>query len=257
MLSAFGTTLFFSSVDGRAWYDAHAIAMPFLCLAFLFAARGEKAWLVGACVGIATLSRLPIAAAAPALALLLARRGGIPFPRAATGLAFGGLPFAVVYVAYNLMRWDTPLDAGYARLAEGDVFFSHGLFSPLYLPRHVYAIFLEPPDLVEGVPYFLRPRFIGMSLFVTTPLFALLFFPRQRPRLWTPLWITAAAVAIPGFFYQNNGWQQFGFRFSLDYTPYLVVLLAISGRTFDGLFWFLAVAGVAINAWGAAAFNRP
>src|SRR5207253_6410834 len=57
ILSAFGTTLFFSSVDGRAWYDAHAIAMPFLCAAFLFAARGERAWLVGVCIGLAALSR--------------------------------------------------------------------------------------------------------------------------------------------------------------------------------------------------------
>ena len=31
VLSAVGTTLFFSSVDGRAWFDAHAVAMPFLC----------------------------------------------------------------------------------------------------------------------------------------------------------------------------------------------------------------------------------
>ncbi|MDP9253046.1 MAG: hypothetical protein M3O80_08570, partial [Chloroflexota bacterium] len=50
VLSTFGTTLFFSSVDGRAWYAAHAVAMPFLAAAFLFAARGERAWLVGVCI---------------------------------------------------------------------------------------------------------------------------------------------------------------------------------------------------------------
>src|SRR5438270_430368 len=30
ILSAFGTTLFFSSVDGRAWYAAHSASMLFL-----------------------------------------------------------------------------------------------------------------------------------------------------------------------------------------------------------------------------------
>jgi hypothetical protein len=63
-------------------------------------------------------------------------------------------------------------------------------------------------------------------------------------------------VALPGFLYQNNGWQQFGFRFSLDYTPYLILLLALSGRALDGVFWLLAAIGVAVNAWGAAVFNR-
>ena len=30
--------------------------------------------------------------------------------------------------------------------------------------------------------------------------------------------VTVAACALPGFFYQNDGYMQFGFRFSLDYT---------------------------------------
>jgi hypothetical protein len=71
-----------------------------------------------------------------------------------------------------------------------------------------------------------------------------------------PLWLTAAAIAVPGFFYQNSGWFQFGFRFSLDYTPYLIVLLALGRRPMTAAFWALAGAGVAVNAWGAAVFNR-
>src|SRR5256885_13693579 len=43
ILSAFGTTLFFSSVDGRAWYAAHSASMLFLALAFAVAARGGNA----------------------------------------------------------------------------------------------------------------------------------------------------------------------------------------------------------------------
>ena len=65
-----------------------------------------------------------------------------------------------------------------------------------------------------------------------------------------------AVVAIPGFFYQNSGWFQFGFRFSLDYTPYLILLIALGGHRFKRLFWAAVLAGVAVNAWGAAVFNR-
>src|SRR5436305_1199075 len=80
-------------------------------------------------------------------------------------------PLALLYVGYALRRCGTPLDARYARLAEGDFFFNHGLFSILYLPRDLYAIFLAPPEIVEGTPFFLRPRFEGMSLFLTSPAF--------------------------------------------------------------------------------------
>ena len=75
-------------------------------------------------------------------------------------------------------------------------------------------------------------------------------------RLHGPLWLATALVAVPGFFYQNGGWYQFGFRFSLEYTPYLVLLLSLGRRPLTKVWWGLALAGVAVNAWGAAVFNR-
>ncbi len=239
ILSTFGTTLFFSSVDGRAWYVAHAVAMPFLSAALLFAARGERAWLVGACIGLAALARLPVAAAAPALALLLARRAGTPYRRALAGVVLGGVPFALVYVGYDLLRWGSPFDAGYAQLTEGDVFFTRGLFSPFYLPRHLYAIFLEPPDFVDGTPFFLRPRGIGMALFLTTPAFLWLFGGLRVLR--RDIGIAAVALAallalVPDIFHGTVGFQQFGYRFSIDAQPFLIVL-ALAGDARVGTTW--------------------
>jgi len=267
ILSAFGTTLFFSSVDGRAWYDAHAVAMPFLCAAFLFAARGDAPWRLGAVIGLATLSRLPVAAAAPALALLLAERAAIPWRRSLGGVVIGGAPFAVVYFTYNLMRWDTPLDAGYAMLAVGDVFFTQGVFSLFYLPRHLYAIFLEPPELVEGTPFFLRPRWIGTSLFMTTPAFLWVFAGLRHVRRDRAIALTAIAALlalIPDVLHGTVGFQQFGYRFSLDAQPFLIAL-AIAGdaRTTDGWraspsrFFLAGVAlSVAINLYATIAITR-
>jgi hypothetical protein len=196
VLSAFGTTLFFSSVDGRAWFDAHAIAMPFLCAAFLFAARGERPVLVGALIGLATLSRIPIAAATPALALLLAHRSGMPWPRALAGVIAGGAPFAGVYVAYNLMRWGSPFDEGYAMLAVGDAFFTRGVFSLFYLPRHFVAIFLEPPGFTENSPWFLIPGIKGQSLFLTTPAFLWLFSGLRSARRDPAVLLTGLAALL-------------------------------------------------------------
>jgi hypothetical protein len=76
------------------------------------------------------------------------------------------------------------------------------------------------------------------------------------PRLTAPLWLTVAACALPGFFYQNTGYAQFGFRFSLDYTPYLVLLLAIGGWNLKKpLPVTLLALGVVVNFWGALGFK--
>jgi hypothetical protein len=267
LLSTFGTTLFFSSVDGRAWYAAHAVAMPFVSAALLFAARGERALLVGVCIGLAALARLPVAAAAPALALLLAHRAGTPYPKALAGVVLGGLPFALWYVGYDLLRWGSLFDSGYVRLTQGDVFFTRGLFSPFYLPRHFYAIFLEPPDLVEGTPFFLRPRGIGTALFLVTPAFLWLFAGLRGVRrdIATAAVATGALLAlIPDIFHGTVGFKQFGYRFSLDVQPFLVAL-AIAGDARRDTTWrwrpswlFVAIVvlSIAINVYAMVAITR-
>ena len=267
VLSAVGTTLFFSSVDGRAWFDAHAVAMPFLCAAFLFAARGDRPWLLGMAIGLATLSRLPIAAATPALALLLARRRGAPFPRVLGGVIAGGLPFAALYVGYNLLRWGTPLDAGDTRLAEGDVFFSQGVFSLFYIPRHLYAIFLEPFELQEGTPWFLRPSIKGTSLFLTSPALLWLLVGLRHVRRDPAIGLVALAALlalVPDILHGTVGFAQFGYRFSLDAQPFLIALaLAGDARTRDGwrprpswLFVAAIILSIAINLYATIAITR-
>ena len=267
VVSTLGTTLFFSSVDGRAWFDAHATAMPFLCAALLFAARGDRPWLVGVLIGLATLARLPVVAATPALALLIARRTGTPYPRVLAEVALGGVPLGLAYVGYNELRWGSLFDEGYATLAIGDVFFSHGVFSLFYLPRHFVAIFLEPPDFVEGVPYFLRPSIQGMSLFLTTPAFLWIFSGLRHVRRDVVIAAVAAAAGLallPNVLHATVGFAQFGYRFSIDAQPFLVALALAGDARDDGtwrwrpswLFIVAVVLSIAINLYATIAITR-
>jgi len=267
VLSALGTTLLFSSIDGRSWYAAHAVAVPFLSAAFLFAARGERALVVGVCIGLAALARLPVAAAAPALALLLATRSGRPYLRELGVVVGGGAPFAALYIGYNLLRWGSVFDAGYVELTRGDVFFTRGLFSLFYLPRHLYAIFLEPPDFIDDTPFFLRPRFIGTSLFITTPAFLWIFAGLRHVRRDAATGAAALAAGLallPDVLHGTVGFQQYGYRFSLDAQPFLIAL-ALAGDARGGAAWrsrpswlltAVVILSVAINVYAMIAITR-
>jgi hypothetical protein len=174
-------------------------------------------------------------------------------------------PYAAAIVAVavpmawaNYVRFGSFGEFGHSHLYANRVnqqIQQYGLFHYAYLERNLHSAFTRLPE-IQFHPLRIGFSGDGMSLFVTTPLFSYLLWPRERPRLHRALWLTTALIAVPGFFYQNNGWYQFGFRFSLDYTPYLIVLLALGGRPFTRLFWLAVLAGVAVNAWGAAVFNR-
>ena len=56
--------------------------------------------------------------------------------------------------------------------------------------------------------------------------------------------------------YQNDGYMQFGFRFSLDYTPYFLLLFALGGWSLkDKKVMGLLALAVLVNVWGAVGFR--
>lgn len=78
----------------------------------------------------------------------------------------------------------------------------------------------------------------------------------SAPRLLVPVLATLVACVVPGLLYQNTGYAQFGFRFSIDYTPYLIVLLVLGGwKLRQPLVLGLVALSIAVNFWGAVGFR--
>jgi hypothetical protein len=96
----------------------------------------------------------------------------------------------------------------------------------------------------------------GLALWVTTPFFLWVLWPKTKGWLFGAVALTTAAVAIPGLLYQNTGWMQFGYRFSNDFALMLFVLLALGGRRFGGTFYAAALFAVIVNGFGAITFDR-
>jgi hypothetical protein len=121
------------------------------------------------------------------------------------------------------------------------------------LPLVVSAMFPGDPRLPLGN----RADLVWGALLVAVAVQIILWREDKEPaRLKVPLALTIAACALPGLCYQNTGYAQFGFRFSLDYTPYLLLLFGVSGWSLkQPKVAALAALGVLVNFWGAVGFR--
>lgn len=253
---AFGTCFWFVAISGSAWYFAHVSAV-LLFSASLLCALTRRAWLAGLLLGLAALSRLPVGLALP---FLLAATLGFPEISALrtmdrrqvlrTVVVFGaGLAIpAAIYIAFNLVRWGTLMDQSYVRIPgvlEDPIYIDHGILSPWYIPRNVFAILFRSWNYVDQAPY-LQPSWWGLGIFLTTPLYLWLFKARIRTPMVAYALLATAIVSIPIITHGNVGITQFGYRFSLDFQVLLFAILAtVVARGWTGLMKVAAVASIA------------
>jgi hypothetical protein len=271
LILAFGSLFFYCAIRGEVWFTAEVMGVALTCLYVRNAVRAHRPVLAGVFFSMATLTRTPLIFSGlfflmEALCPGPDRLGQLralashwkPAARKVGLFALGAAPLALLAAAYNVYRFGKPGEFGHAFLYNNRVnadIDRYGLFNFTYLQRNLEAAFLKLPH-VSLHPLTLSYDPYGMTLLLTLPLLVFLLIPKTRPRLHWPLWLTVAVCALPGLFYQNTGYMQFGFRFSLDYTPYLLLLFALGGWALRNRFVLAAVAlGVLVNFWGAVAFH--
>jgi hypothetical protein len=257
---AFGSVLFFSAVQGKVWYTAHVIGVA-LALVYAWASIEAKRPIVaGLALGAAALTRTPMAFMFPLFALeawRMAEGDRKQLVRTLVRFAIPVIAFAVAGMAYNVVRFGSPTEFGhtYLDVRQQTQIEQWGLASYHYLARNLAVAFTLLPEFPGRAPW-IQVGGHGLALWVTTPILLFLLWPREKPAIHRSLWITVACVALPSLFYQNSGWVQFGYRFSLDYMVFLLMLLAIGGRPLTRVGKGLIIAGIVINLFGALTFDR-
>ncbi len=252
-LFGFGTCFWFIASVGSAWYIEHIVAVLFLTLAIILAFYKKSPFLIGVLLGCAFLSRLPVVLSFPFFLLLIYEQNSAWKPRVKQAAYFAvGLGILVaIYELYNFGRWGVFSDLGYTLIPgfQQDPYFTNGIFSLSYIPRHIYAILFQGPILLSNFPYF-EPNWMGLGLFFTTPAFIYIFKgPWNRLSKYAAL---AVACILPILITHGTvGFTQFGYRFSLDFTPFLMLLVAKGMR--ENLGWeekALIILSVLVNLWG-------
>jgi len=256
---AFGTVLFFSSVQGRVWFTAHVVGVNLALGYLLFAIDARRPFWAGVLLGLAAGTRTPMLFMAP-LFLLEAHRVSATRRELASRVLTAALPALAIGLAlawYNLIRFGEATEFGHRYLAvrQQAQIEEWGMFSVHYLWRNLKVAFGLLPEIL-GHPPWVRISGHGLAIWITSPVFLLLLRPRACSRLIVHLWITVACVAVWSLVYQNTGWVQFGYRFLLDYVVLLVVILALGGRPIGPWTRTLILLGILVNLFGAITFNR-
>jgi hypothetical protein len=249
---AAGTVLWWCTAFGAVWMFAHVAGIMFALLALVECYGRRRGWLIGLLIGCAALCRFPlILSVIPIMAWLYAYKDSSDL-RTVWSFAAGFIPLLLLYGWYNYVRWHTLGDIGYTLWYHQDqVGEPTGRpFKLHYLPFNLYSFFLLPPEWMAQFPW-LKPTSFGVALTFTSPALLLACLARLRSRETLIWWSATLLTAAPSLLYYVNGFEQFGMRHSLDFTAFLLPLMARGLQRAQGTLWYGLIAfSIAANAYG-------
>ena len=272
--------------DGRARQAGRAAGL-----------RGElrvdrRQFAAGFLFGLACTARLTVVFAAPFF--LLVGAGGGWWRRGWSAGLGAAIPVGALF-AFNLVTTGELFHPAYQFLYELEARYYPSLGyhvdwaieDPRYLPQNLDIMLFSAPDLLPAAvpnslaavpdPYCVEPgatrglfdpdcpravpRDVGMSVLLTSPAYLLALAGLRAhygSRIAIGALVAIALVAIVNLMHFSQGWVQFGYRFSLDFVPWALLLVALGAERLAARRWGaaltagLVVASILVNAWGVA-----
>lgn len=278
VLLFFGSIHLWLAIGGKMWFTGHIMCFTFTVLALLLALRRRYGW-SGVALACAFFCRGPVALGFPFLiylawqdvnreqlverfvAGLRARRidwEAIPWSRVIPPFA-AAVVMVALFLVRNALFFGSPFETGYNLLIHQRYpQVTQGVFNVAYVPANIIANFFSFPLVTFTNAYDRHPLLniyndgFCVSVFVTTPLFLLLFWRNsQRSLLRFVLGATVVLSVAVVLCFHAAGWYQFGARYLFDAYPFAMLFLAISEVRFDWRVVALGLIGIAINVMGA------
>ena len=295
-----GTGLWYAASLGSTWWFAHVIAVGLTLAAVGLALEADEAearrdpglprplldarqLAAGLLLGLAATSRLTVLFGLP---FFLFVGGGGGWMRRGLSVGVGAAIPVLGLVAYTLAATGEPFNPVYEALYRLEIAAypelgynaAWALQDLRYVPQNLALMLGGLPEVMPpcppGVPRepfstagcsWLVPADRGTSLLLSSPAW-LLVLPALgllRDRRVAGALLATGAIALVNLMHFSQGWVQFGYRFSLDFAPFLLVALALGTERFLGprgeprrarlaVAAGLVALSIAIQAWGIA-----
>jgi len=255
-LTGFGTIIWYMASSGSAWYLGQITAFFFIMAALTESQRKKRAVLIGIFLGCAYLARLQTILATPFFLYILDKQKKSIKTKTILKILLPLSLFIALNALYNYLRFGSVLDKAYVLIPGvlNEPWYSHGLFHPSYIPRHLKTFLWSFPRAHSSFPY-LSPSWAGLAIWITTPAFILAFKAPLKKAVAS--WFTVLAIALIVFMYGSTGFSQFGYRYAVDFYPFLLYLVALGLPTKIKYYhWILLFLSLTVNLWGVILINK-
>jgi hypothetical protein len=248
-----------------------------------------RQFLAGLLLGVAATARLPVVLGAPFLMLV---GGGGGWPRRAFSAGVGALIPVTALLLYTYATTGAFIHPGYDYQYQLEAWGYGSLgYNPewavedlRYIPQNLLIMFGAMPALLPDVlpntlgyrpdvpvctePGAVRelfsrscpiavPRDIGTSVLLVSPALLLMLLPLRRVlsnRLAAGAGAAILLIALFNLAHFSQGWVQWGYRFSNDWLPFALPLVALGAAAPGGRARLVAIplvlAALVVNHWG-------
>lgn len=238
----FSTVLFGSSIINISAYQAQAFGVPLVLLALLEYFTKKRPLVIGIFLGLAVLTRVILLLAVIFFVLeFLQKRLS---KKQIMLLLLPVVIACLVFGAYNQRRFHSFFETGYSYALDSISYplsdnMKYGQISPVHIPANLYSFLIMPPQpflenqdgFVFKFPYFKVSPW-GVAIWYTSPLFLVLLYKFRKSKYTLSTVVTIVCLALPAFLYFSVGFSQYGYRYTLDFLPFLFLFLlsSLSGK---------------------------
>jgi len=256
-LVGLGSIVFYLSSVGSAWYLGQITAAFFLMAALVECLDKKRPVVISILLGAAYLSRPHTILSLPLYIYLM--REKLPNIKNYLKLAIPFLIFLAFDSIYNLVRFGVPWNKGYFLIPGtlNEPWFSKGIVHPSYILEDLKVAFLMGPKFLNHFPY-LQPSWAGMAIWITTPAFIFALKASLKEMVVKLSWLSILLIFLVVGAHGGTGFAQFGYRFAVDFYPFLIFLTikGIAKTKLKPIHWALLFLGILVNLWGVIWINK-
>lgn len=231
----FSTVLFSLSVMNISAYQVQSLGAALLLLMLYEYFSRKRGLLIGILLGLAMMTRITLVLSFVFFIIeFLKKRLTL---KQLTLICIPVLLAGVLLGLYNDRRFHSFFETGYnynisLNTFPGSENLKHGMMSLAHVPANLYSFLIMPPQPLFAQPFgfFLKFPYLtasnwGMAIWYTSPLFLMLLVRFRKNQYFLSALLTCVAISIPLLTYYSLGATQFGYRYALDFLPFLFLLL--------------------------------
>lgn len=249
-----------------SWFFSQTVVTSLLLYAIYEYLNKRRWWLIGTLIACSFASRISTLPSILFFALAAADNRKNISMKSICGLLIPSVIAGGLLFLYNYFRFLNPFETGYRYqllFPELVANRSYGLWSFRHFPTNLYYLFLSSPlgIFIENTKVmkfpFIRANPWGTSIFLTSPLFIWIKNTDISEKTVRYALATSAVILLLLLGNFGIGAYQYGYRFALDFQPFLYIALAYTFKKTRLNVWHkvLIVCSFAFNLFMALTFR--